>query len=100
MKYTVRTSEIDVVGTIWMPSVTAATTYTLTDSDVDNARDDEGKLTRESVGLWLDSHSGDFAEVADFHASLEDGDETVDIPWAYEDSEYTFGDLMFPEEDY
>lgn len=99
MKYTVRMSVIDVLGTIWMPSGLAATRYTLSRSDVDNARDDDGAVTRESIALWLDSHAGDFSGVTDFSASLEDGDSTVDIPWADEASEMTFGDLMYPEDD-
>lgn len=99
MKYMVRKSEIRVIGPLWMPGATGATTYTLTDHDLDNARDDDGKLTRDSVARWLDSHAGDFQGVTDFYASLEDGDETVDIPWQQgEDSEYAWIDC-FPDED-
>jgi len=99
MKYTMRVSYVDVVGNGWMPRCPMATRYTLTSSDVDNARDDEGKITRESVELWLGSHSGDFSSVTDFSASLEDGEATVDIPWAEEDNELEFGFIMYPEED-
>lgn len=53
MKYTVRTSVVDVLGTLWMPMCPAATSYTLTDHDVDNARDENGKITRESVQLTI-----------------------------------------------
>ena len=99
MRYTVRKSVVQVIGTMWMPSSTGATSYDLTASDVDNARDDSGAITRESVARWLDSHAGDFSGVLDFNASLEDGDTTVDLPWADEDSELTFNGCMFPEDD-
>lgn len=81
MKYTVRRSVIDVVGKIWMPATKAGTELTLSPYDVENCRDNTGKITRESVQAWLDTHAGDFQCVEDFHASIEDGDETIDIPW-------------------
>ncbi|MBF9135275.1 hypothetical protein I0C86_41225 [Plantactinospora sp. S1510] len=99
MRYMVRTSVVRVIGRIWQPGHTAGQDITLTSSDVDNARDDNGKITRESVGLWLDSHAGDFAEIIDFEASVEDGDATIDIPWADEESEMTYNDCMCPAED-
>ena len=34
MRYTVRTSVIDVLGIIWMPAVPAATILTVTDHDI------------------------------------------------------------------
>jgi hypothetical protein len=99
MKYTVRKSVIRVLGVIWMPSAEGAAEYTLSACDTDNARDDDGNITRDSVSRWLDSRSGDFAEVTDFSASIEDGDETVDIPWDSEDNEMAWGSLMYPEEE-
>ena len=99
MRYTVRKSVIEVVGTIWMPMTTAATQYTLSSYDVENARDDDGKITRESVQRWLDTHAGDFSAIKDFHASIEDGDDTIEIPWADEDNEYAYIDCMYPSED-
>lgn len=99
MRYTVRTSVVRVLGVIWMPMVPAAAEFTLTDSDVENARDDEGKITRESVSRWLDSHSGDFSEVTDFSASLEYGDDTIDIPWSDDNNEMEYSGLMYPCED-
>jgi hypothetical protein len=100
MRYTIRKSVVRVVGRIWMPDTTAATTYELrAPYDVDNARGDDGRITRESVARWLDMHARDFASVTDFEASIEDGDETVDIPWASEESELTFSECMFGDED-
>lgn len=101
MRYTVRTSIVMVVGRLWMPMVEGATRLTLTGYDVDNARDDEGNLTRESVQRWLDCHAGDFSEIIDFSASLEDdrNDTTVDIEWSDEDNEMTYYACMSPEED-
>ena len=68
MRYTVRVSTVRVIGRIWMPSVMGATTYTLTEGDVGNARSATGRITRESVQRWVDSHAGDFAEITDFAA--------------------------------
>jgi hypothetical protein len=105
MKYTTRTSVVRVIGRIWMPSTIAAQAITLSLHDVENARDSLGRVTRESVQRWLDSHAGDFAEIADFEASIEVEDEwveggTVDIPWADEESEMIYIDCMSGDEDY
>jgi hypothetical protein len=97
MRYTVRKSVVDVVGTIWMPMTAAATTYTLSSHDVENARDEDGTVTRESVQRWIDCHAGDFSNVIDWCASLEVGDETVDFDFADEESELTFNDCIFPD---
>lgn len=99
MRYIVRTSVVRVLGVMWMPTAPAATELTLTDSDVKNARDDEGKITRESVSRWLDSHSGDFSDITDWCASIEYGDDTIDIPWSVEDNEAEYTGLMYPCED-
>jgi len=93
MRYVVRKSIVEVVGEIWMPYGTVcATTYTLSGYDVENCRNDNGQITRDSVERWVGMHSGDFSSVRDFRASLEDGDETVDIPWASEEGELAFVD--------
>lgn len=85
MRYTVRTSIVEVVGNIWQPGVgLCAYQYTLSPSDVENCRDAEGNITRASVEDWLGSHSGDFQHIIDFHTSLEVGAETLDFPWEEE----------------
>jgi hypothetical protein len=73
--------------------------YTLTGSDVGNARDADGKVTRASVQNWLDTHAGDFSEVTDFYASIEDGDGTTEVPWASEESELTYNDAVYADEE-
>ena len=98
MRYTVRKSLVYVVGNLWMGGL-AATTITMSAYDVENARDDEGKITRDSVEQWLTSHSGDFQSVKDFSASIEDGDQTIDIPWSSEEAECDYSDCMFGSED-
>lgn len=98
-RYTVRVSYVDIIGTLWMPSTTAATRIKVNSHDVENMRDDDVQITRDSVEDWLTSHSGDFSRVIDFSASIEDNDTTVDIPWADEDSEFTYNDCMFPDND-
>jgi hypothetical protein len=76
-----------------MPAIRAGTELTLNQQyDVENCRDNSGKITRESVKAWLDKHAGDFQCVEDFHASIEDGDKTIDIPWATEAGELVYCD--------
>ena len=88
MRYTVRKSIIDVVGTLWQPGVTAAERLELTPFDVENIKAwGAGTITREAVQAWLDTHTGDFSRVIDFHASIEDEENTVDIPWTMSDVE-------------
>ena len=99
MRYTVVASVVRVIGTIWMPAATCAMDYTLSSGDLENARDDDGKLTRDSVELWLDTHAGDFQHIIDFEADLADGDVDVVIPWATEEGELTYIDCMFPPEE-
>lgn len=90
MKYTVRKSIIRVVGRIWMPAVIASNVITMSTYDINNARDEDGKITRESIEDWLGSHAGDFQQIIDFEASIEDGDQTVEIPFATEDGEMAY----------
>src|SRR5438128_12418511 len=96
MEHTVTRSAIDVVGGVWMPDTTGATTYELSNYDVENI---EQPVTRETVQAWLDTHSGDFKYVTDFRASLEVDGETMDFDWADPDSELTFNDCCFGDED-
>ena len=99
MRYTVRKSVIEVLGVIWLPAVECGQVMTLSGYDVENAKDDEGRLTRDSVERWLCTHAGDFSSILDFHASIEDGEATVEIPWASEEHELRFCDAMYPAED-
>lgn len=98
MKTLIRKSLIQVIGPIWQPAVIGTYCYPLSSYDVENAKDSEGRLTRDSVKLWLGSHAGDFKSITDFHASLEDGNETVDIPWKDEESECAYLNSMYPQE--
>lgn len=92
MRYTVRVSYVTVVGKIWMPAVTCGQRITLRDYDIENMRDDDGHITRDSVEQWLTTNAGDFRTIEDFAASIEDGDQTIDIPWATEEGEYAYID--------
>ncbi len=87
--YTVTVREINVIGTIWMPAVTAATTIKLSSYDVENI----GELNRENVEDWLNCHSGDFQSIQDFRADIAD----FQSDWQSEDSECIFIDCMFGE---
>ncbi len=95
MKYTVRKSIVRVIGKIWMPSINAAHQYTLSDYDVENCKDEQGNVTRESVDQWVNTHTGDFQSVTDWYASLEVGGETIEIEWQNgEESEFAYSDCF------
>lgn len=53
MRYLVKTSFIHVIGTIWMPAVTCAYSYELRGYDIENMRNEDGTITRESISSWL-----------------------------------------------
>lgn len=95
MKYTVRKSIIHIVGGIWWPmGAICSMTKTLSSYDVENCRDEDGQITRESVARWVRLNSGDFSSVKDFWASIEDGDKTVEFDWATEDGEMAYYDSI------
>ena len=62
MKYTVKRSFVEVVGTIWMPSTQAVYTYDLRQYDIDNMRDDDGKITREEGIALVKKFDGEFPQ--------------------------------------
>lgn len=99
MRYTVRKSTVSILGNLWQPGITAGQRQELSIYDVENLIDDDGNITRASVEDWLTYHSGDFAKVIDFSASIEDGENTVEIGWSSEENEMRFNDCMCPSED-
>lgn len=99
MRYTVRKSLIQVIGRIWMPDQYVAHTYDLTIYDVENAKDEDGNITRESIQDWLDTNAGDFQSFDDFWASIEVDERTIEIDWANEESELIYNDATFGFED-
>lgn len=102
MKYLVTKSIVEVIGKIWMPSTVMAMRYDLSlGLEVQAIKDLDGafRVNRESVEAWLATHAGDFASITDFYASIEDGPDTIEIPWADEESEMIFNDCMFCGED-
>jgi hypothetical protein len=102
MRYMVRKSIVQVIGGIWWPyGATCAMQYELDGYQVENATDENGKVTRESVQRWIDTNTGDFSTVIDWTASIElaDGSDTVELPWTDEESEFTFNDAMYGSED-
>jgi hypothetical protein len=100
MRCTVRKSLVRVVGHIWMPNAVCSMVYTLRQYDIDNikvqAEYDTGSPTidRDAVEQWLATNSGDFRDILDFDASIEDGDQTIDIPFATEDGELAYYDTL------
>lgn len=101
MRYMVRKSVVDIIGTIWVPmGPIFAQHKELSSYDVDNMRGQDGKITRDSVEQWLMTNAGDFSSVKDFRASIEDGNETIDIDWQLgEESDCEYSDAMFSSED-
>lgn len=105
-RYVVRVSYVIILGKIWMPMVPASLRKELSRYDVDNIRgysrhlsgDENGPITREGFEYWLLLNSGDFSSVDDFTGSIEDGDQTLDFPWANDDSEIAYLDTL-PEEE-
>ena len=91
MRYLVEKNFVQVIGTIWMPAATCAMEYPLSARDIANI----GRFTRANVETWLSANSGDFQSIQDFRATI--GDEWIE--WGREESEFTYNDCMFPEED-
>lgn len=93
---------IEIIGTSWMPSTTAAMRKDLSNYDVRNIKayaehlTGDAQITREAVEHWLSLNSGDFASVHDFSASIG----AIEFPWAAgEESEFRFYDCMNPSEE-
>ena len=89
LKCTVVTHEVFVVGRGWHGQP-MATTYNLIPYGLENL----GEFTRDNVQKWLDTHAGDFQVITDFSASLAE----VEIPFATEEGELAWYDLMFDNE--
>ena len=95
MKYTVSKSIVRIVGGIWLPyGATYALDKDLSDYDVRNLRDEEGKITRESIEQWIACNSGDFSSIIGWSASIEDNGETLDFPWPSEEIECQYFDCF------
>lgn len=95
MRYTVIKSVVDVVGGIWMPpNAPGATRVVMNEYDIENAKDDDGNLTRESVREWLEKNLGDFQQIYDFRADIAIGDKDIVIDWNDEDWETMFYDCI------
>ena len=94
--YTVHKSTIQVIGPIWMPPITCAMEYSLTEWDVNNI----SPITRDEVAYWLSLNSGDFQGIDDFRADIYDPSTGHDIVFEWEDpeSEMTYNACMWPED--
>lgn len=104
-RYLVRKSYIHVVGVTWMPPINASLRIELCEYDIENMRQearfrngDNPTITREVVEYWLSTHAGDFQAVIDFEASIEDGDQTRDFPFATEDGESAYLETVSGED--
>lgn len=98
MKVSHIVSRVDLVGDIWQPGVgKCAQSYALSGYDVENMREEDGTITRESVRRWIDTHTGDFSSVDDFAVTIGDGE--FDSDWHDVESEIVYGQAMWGEED-
>lgn len=95
-RYTISHSYVTVLGKLWMPMCDASMCIRLSEYDIEDIRaeDDDGRITRDGIEQWLTSHSGDFSSVTDFCASIEDGEQTLDFPWADDESECAYLDTL------
>lgn len=95
MKRTYTYSFINVVGKIWMPAVTCSQQLKPDSHDVENMRDDDGNITRESVERWLMLHTGDFQSIQDFYADIETPEGINHVfDWASEIGEMNYLDTL------
>lgn len=92
-------SAVQVIGEIWQPGVgTCAMRYPLSAYDVENVKGYAAAYETDLRGgleQWLACHAGDFSNVLDFAGHI--GEEYVE--WGSEDSETTYYDAMYGEED-
>ena len=96
MKTLVCRSVVTVIGNIWQPGCgICSLEKTLSAHDVENCRDKDGKITRDSVEHWVLKNFGDFEKIIDFKASIEDGPHTLDFDWENEDSEEIYCYVSF-----
>ena len=84
---------VRVIGKIWMPPITAAMEYTLSDSELESNHIDRDNPTRDQIQRWVSTETGDFRSIEDFSADI--GDRGI-VPWFKEESECTYNDCMFP----
>jgi len=101
-RYLVRTSYIDILGGIWWPyGAVCSLRKTLSQYDIDNMRNRQGRITRKSVERWVCLNSGDFSSIVDFSASIEDDttNQTIDLPWTSEETEAQYLDTLNSEDE-
>jgi len=90
------TGRVELIGYIWWPNdVVCAYSYPLSAYDIENMRGDDGKIARREIQDWLDKNAGDFQSVEDFHATIG----SAEYGWTNEESESTFLECMYPNED-
>ena len=82
--YTVRTRDVFVLGKGWYGQAMAYP-YTLPKGI---------PATRDAIQDWLGSNSGDFQFITDFAASIEE----TEIPWAKEENDFLYNDMIDPVE--
>lgn len=93
MKITKAISYVKVIGRTW-EGYTAAMQYPInpaTELKYPNGKAVDNNIhsgdLENILRKWINGHTGDFETITDFSASLEVGENTVDIPWENDNSE-------------
>ena len=94
MRYVKVVSYINVLGYLWMPSACTAQSLSPSAYDIENMRNDDGTIDRQSISDWLDKNTGDFSQVLDFECSIAVGDGTIDYAWQTEDNGMKYADCI------
>ena len=77
-----------------MPAVVCSLRITPSAYDIENMRNGDGTITRESVEDWLGSHTGDFQNIMDFYADIEAPEGNLVFEFASEDGELAYLDTI------
>jgi len=90
-------NSVQYIGLIHQPGFTGAQEQTLSRGDVAHmqAGHPGQPVTRADLQAWLATHTGDFATVTDFCASIGD----TEYDWDHDDSEGIYWACMDPSDD-
>jgi len=77
-----------------MPAITASLRINPSSYDIENMRDENGLITRDSVEQWLTCHTGDFQSITDFYADIETPEKNYVFGWSTEENEIAYIDTI------
>jgi hypothetical protein len=93
MRYTVVESILQVIGELWDGSI-GTYQYTLKPKDL-KQMEYHGVFYRELITCWVNSklNTGDFSNVLDWRAEIENGDDTLEFDWSDPESAELWDDM-------